>query len=263
MTALVLGGGGARGFGHLGAVKRLKEIPGFVVDEIHGTSAGAIFGAGLAGGHEPDEMLDFATSLKPSEFMKFNWQFLWRVGLFGIDLKKTLAPWAPKTFGDAEVPFTVYATGAQNGEHLVYSTELTPDLPCYKGVEASGTFPLFFRTTRVKGVSTWDGGIWNSLAVDQPQSKDVVAIRLQGDRPPIRPWKWYPGAIRNLVELLLDALDREHIEDAAYAKVITLKLPISTLGFNKLDADMVRRLFEIGYETVDKKLASGWDWRES
>lgn len=263
MTAGVLGGGGAMGFGHLGAVKRLMEIPGFEFTEWHGTSTGAIFGAGFAGGHGPEELLDFATKLKPSEFMRFNWNFLLNPGLFNLELKEVLGAWAPKTFGDAVVPFTVYSTGSQTGEHLVYSTELTPDLPTYQGVEASANFPLFFTQKKVRGVKTWDGGIWNNLAVDMTKGDDVVGIRLQGPRPDIRPWRWYIGGIRALVALLLDAIEREHIEDAAYAKIVTLKMPISTLDFHKLDADTVKRMYEIGYETVDKKLASGWNWRQT
>ena len=46
-TVLVLGGGGARGFAHLGVIKALKE-GGVPIDAIVGTSAGALIGAGLA-----------------------------------------------------------------------------------------------------------------------------------------------------------------------------------------------------------------------
>jgi len=261
MAALVFGGGGARGFGFLGAVARLMEDPDFEITEVHGTSTGAIFGSAFANGHKPSELMDFATSLRPSTFMKFNWRFLWRPGLFTLNLKDVLDPWAPTTFKDARVPFSVYATGSQNGEHLIYSSELTPTLPTYLGIEASANFPLFFREKVVKGVRTWDGGIWNNLAVDQVRGREAVGIRLGGLEPEIRPWRWYTGAIKNLVALFMDALDREHIEDADFARIITLRLPISALDFHKLDGDMVKRLYEIGYETTEKRLASGWSWR--
>ncbi|MBU1635422.1 patatin-like phospholipase family protein, partial [bacterium] len=42
-TALVLSGGGARGFAHIGVIRALEEI-GFYPDMIIGTSMGALIG---------------------------------------------------------------------------------------------------------------------------------------------------------------------------------------------------------------------------
>ena len=54
---LVLSGGGARGFAHLGVVRALRErrIP---IDLVGGTSIGAIMGAAIAHGWEDDQLLD-------------------------------------------------------------------------------------------------------------------------------------------------------------------------------------------------------------
>lgn len=54
-VGLVLSGGGARGFAHIGVLKALEEyqIP---VDYIGGTSAGALIGAFYAAGYSPEEM---------------------------------------------------------------------------------------------------------------------------------------------------------------------------------------------------------------
>lgn len=54
--ALVLGGGGARSFVHIGVLKAMEEL-GIAVDRIGGTSMGAIVAAQYAAGHSPDEML--------------------------------------------------------------------------------------------------------------------------------------------------------------------------------------------------------------
>ncbi len=53
---LALGGGGARGFAHIGAIKALQEA-GIPIDMIAGTSMGAILGAQHAMGLNPDEMI--------------------------------------------------------------------------------------------------------------------------------------------------------------------------------------------------------------
>ncbi|MEO8191684.1 MAG: patatin-like phospholipase family protein [Acidobacteriota bacterium] len=56
-TGLVLGGGGARGFAHIGVIRALEEarIP---IDSIGGTSAGAIIGAQFACGWDRKAMLE-------------------------------------------------------------------------------------------------------------------------------------------------------------------------------------------------------------
>jgi predicted acylesterase/phospholipase RssA/CRP-like cAMP-binding protein len=56
-TGLALGGGGARGFAHIGAVRALREaqVP---IDLVAGTNIGAVVGAQLALGWDPDRMLD-------------------------------------------------------------------------------------------------------------------------------------------------------------------------------------------------------------
>jgi len=53
---LVLSGGGARGFAHLGVIEALNEA-GIFPDVISGTSAGAIIGVLYADGLAPKEIL--------------------------------------------------------------------------------------------------------------------------------------------------------------------------------------------------------------
>jgi len=54
--ALVLGGGGARSFAHIGVLKAMEEL-GLPVDRIAGTSMGAIIAAQYADGYMADELL--------------------------------------------------------------------------------------------------------------------------------------------------------------------------------------------------------------
>ena len=54
-VGLVLGGGGVRGFSHIGVLKVLEE-EGIDIDLIVGTSAGALIGGAYASGQAPDEI---------------------------------------------------------------------------------------------------------------------------------------------------------------------------------------------------------------
>jgi NTE family protein len=56
-VGIVLSGGGARGFAHIGVVRALREA-GVPIDLVGGTSIGAIMGAGVAAGWSVDEMIE-------------------------------------------------------------------------------------------------------------------------------------------------------------------------------------------------------------
>ncbi len=58
---LVLSGGGAKGFAHIGAIKLLEEC-GIIPDYITGTSMGSIIGALYAMGYTPDEIKNLSDS---------------------------------------------------------------------------------------------------------------------------------------------------------------------------------------------------------
>lgn len=64
---LVLSGGGARGFAHIGVVQAMYEA-GLRPDIISGTSAGSIVGAMIAAGHTPEECLNFFLGKKILHF---------------------------------------------------------------------------------------------------------------------------------------------------------------------------------------------------
>jgi NTE family protein len=53
--ALALGGGGSRGYSHIGVIRRLEQ-EGYTVRAVAGTSAGGIIGTLYAAGYTPDEM---------------------------------------------------------------------------------------------------------------------------------------------------------------------------------------------------------------
>ena len=65
---LALGGGGARGMGHIGALMAFEEL-GIKFDYIAGTSAGSLVGALYAFGKSPIEIKELALSLKKKDVL--------------------------------------------------------------------------------------------------------------------------------------------------------------------------------------------------
>ena len=68
--ALVLGGGGLRGFAHLGVLRALEEA-GIQPDIVVGTSAGAVVGSAYASGLSADQIESIARQVKLSSLIDF------------------------------------------------------------------------------------------------------------------------------------------------------------------------------------------------
>src|SRR2546423_486709 len=61
--ALVLSGGGARGFAHVGVLQVVEQLA-LPIDLVVGVSMGSIVGAGYAAGFSPARMSEFARSVR-------------------------------------------------------------------------------------------------------------------------------------------------------------------------------------------------------
>ena len=68
-VGLVLSGGGARGFAHLGVIQALHEA-GIYPDVVSGTSAGALAGVLYADGFSPEEILKLMNTGSRLDFMR-------------------------------------------------------------------------------------------------------------------------------------------------------------------------------------------------
>lgn len=154
---LVLGGGGARGFAHIGTLRALEEY-GFEPVAIAGCSMGAIVGALYAAGHGPEALLEIA---KATSFPK-----LLDVGelgglIGGKGIEKMLAQHLPDTFEDLSLPFAVTAVDIQRGKLVILRHgELVP------AVRASSALPGILSPVRHEGHILMDGGLLNNLPVD-------------------------------------------------------------------------------------------------
>ena len=70
-TGIVLSGGGARGFAHIGVLKALNEF-GIYPDIISAVSAGSIVGCLYADGHTPDEIYHIMGEMDIYKFLRFH-----------------------------------------------------------------------------------------------------------------------------------------------------------------------------------------------
>ncbi len=158
LVALVLGGGGTRGFAHVGVIKAL-EAAGIRPDIVAGSSSGAIVAALYAGGFSGEQLERLAIELDQGALIEFS--------LFGRGwvLGEAMQDWVNRSLGNVPIerlakPFAVVATDAKSGRMVVFNRG-DPGL----AVRASSSVPDLFVSPVIDGVPYLDGGLTSPVPV--------------------------------------------------------------------------------------------------
>ncbi len=156
--ALVLGGGAARGFAHIGVIKVL-EANGIVPDLVVGTSAGSVVGALYASGMSALDMQKNALFLEEGSISDIS---LSTKGLLRGD---ALQNWVNRFVGQRSIeqlPRRFVCTGVvlNTGRLVVFERGNTG-----QAVRASSSVPGVFQPTLINGVEYIDGGVVSPVPV--------------------------------------------------------------------------------------------------
>ncbi|WP_128331458.1 patatin-like phospholipase family protein [Apibacter sp. HY039] len=159
-----LGGGGAKGFAHLGALQALNER-GLYPDVISGTSAGAFAGTLYADGHQPKDIISF---FKKSTFNKFAKFSMPKGGIFKNTpfqsfLKNNLKV---HNFEELKTPIYVAATNIEEGRVEFFNTG-----PIIPAVIASCSVPVVFTPVEINNKYYVDGGLLKKFPVSVLREK--------------------------------------------------------------------------------------------
>ena len=156
-VGLILSGGGARGFAHIGLL-RVLERADIHVDVVAGTSIGAILGALYASGYSADEIYKLAKAVSWRHLLDFSMQ----AGLLkGEKLHDLLATHLPADFSELKKPLAIATTDVETGDEVFI---LEGDL--VRAVRASSCYPGAFEPVDFNGRMLADGGIVNNLPVN-------------------------------------------------------------------------------------------------
>ncbi len=183
---LALGGGGARGFFHIGVLKVLETLP-IKIDRIAGTSAGAMIGALYALHPDShwiekivlDTLLKYKKELAPLKalssdsqveekklFMEKSFNFVKDFYLWNLRLVKPylVSPrpfvrffrdlYGLNTFSDCKIPFSCSAVDLARGSLVILKEGFLS-----KAIMASCSYPGVFPPVRIKNVVLVDGGV--------------------------------------------------------------------------------------------------------
>lgn len=177
-AALVLGGGGARGIAHIGAIEEL-ESQGYEISAVAGTSMGALVGGMFAAGHLGafKEWMCALDRYKVFSLVDFSLSSEGLVkGKRVIGAMKELVP--DVKIEQMPVPFAAVAADLITGREVVLDRG-----GLYDAIRASISIPSVFLPVHRGGMVLVDGGTVNPLPVNRVRREPgdvLVAVDVCG-----------------------------------------------------------------------------------
>src|SRR5262245_12250131 len=271
---LVLSGGGARGWAHVGVLRWFEEhhIP---VDYVAGTSMGGLVGAMYAMGSSPSEIREIGSALDwdkalsgPPSFAELSFRrkedqraypsdIELGAGKNGISLPtginprhnirlifdRLTLPYATlRDFDDLPIPFRCVATDMLEAKPVVFKSG-----PLTKALRATMSIPGVFTPVEIDNQILADGGLLNNIPTDVAKEMGadvVIAVNVGtplGTREDIVS---LTGMLSQIIGVATIESDRRHLQLANL--VITPNLGKYTL----LDFKAVNAIADLGYEAA-------------
>ncbi len=179
--ALVLGGGGMKGFAHIGVMRAIEEL-GITPSVWAGTSIGAMLAAARVGGMDPDQLEERAVRIRRRD--------LFRLNHFGMLMERMRSPSIyledpmrdlcaaviPEgTFADLSQTLFVNTVDLERGAPLIWGSPGLDDVEVRDAVYASCALPGYFPPGRVGNRLCVDGGVIDNMPVGiASQSADLI-----------------------------------------------------------------------------------------
>ena len=178
VIALALGGGGAKGFAHIGVIKAL-EAQAITVDIVVGTSAGSVVGALFAAGRTGFELQELAIPF--SETQVSDWVLPDRGVVKGDSLARFInAAVVNQPLEKLPKKFGAVATDLASGEPILFRSGDTGT-----AVRASSSVPGIFQPVAIRGREYVDGSLASPVPVKFAREMGatfVIAVDIS-DRP--------------------------------------------------------------------------------
>ncbi len=237
--ALVLSGGGVKGYAHIGLLKALEEN-GVFPNIISGTSFGAIVGAYYCASFPADEIFKILKKIKFIDPFSLTFK---KAGIINIekltDFYKKDFP--VNTFESLDRKLFVTSSEMNTNKAVVHDSGAL-----VKKVLASACFPGVYAPVSIDGQYHMDGGITCNFPAEPIQKLEAIKIGSYvcyvGDRES----KKLNSTLRMLVRSSQMML--WHMSEPKFSQMDYMFCPeaLSNIGF--FDGRKIQEAFELGYE---------------
>jgi NTE family protein len=175
-VSLVLGSGGARGMAHIGVIEVLEER-GYRIEEIAGSSVGALVGGIYAKGNLP-EFTDWICNLgRVDVFGLMDFSFSTRGFIKGEKVFSAIEKIVGECLiEDLPIPFCCNAVDYLEGTERVFESG-----SLFAAMRASSSIPTLVQPALIDSIEYIDGGVLNPLPMDlikNSKTNLVIAVNL-------------------------------------------------------------------------------------
>ncbi|HLQ37984.1 MAG TPA: patatin-like phospholipase family protein [Planctomycetota bacterium] len=254
-TVLVLGGGGMRGYCHIGVIRAIERL-GLQIDEVVGTSMGAVMGALYATRLDSRRIEEVAGEITIKDYFKLNvLKFLVKgyrhASVYkGKTFHQFLQRWLPQLhFADLPRPFFCNALSLTTGASRFFGLPGADQVPVADAVYASSCLPAIFEPIAIGGDHYIDGGMTETLALRLAQARKADLIigvdlshRDMQARVPYR--ASLPHILFQTYEVMGLALNEHNLHRYADDKTVVIKPKVSHVGL--LDMPDVNEIVRLG-----------------
>lgn len=249
--ALVLGGGAAKGYAHIGVLKILEKN-GIVPDLIVGTSMGALVGGLFAMGKTTAELEELASNFNSlGNFSLYS--TLFKGNILNVSRVQKIIEKETKgrSHDDLKIPFVSVSTEINTGKEVQFSKGLLKD-----SIMSSISIPGVFPTYKVGENKYFDGGMVNNLPEDIARQilpdAYILSVDVIGDySKQVERLKFKTiENILNASTIMITNVIKRRKQDADLR--LTIPLPhVSQLDFSY---DMCKRTIKKGEDIMKKNI---------
>lgn len=245
--ALVLGGGAARGFAHVGVIRALEQekIP---IDMIVGTSVGSLIGAIYANDLNSFELEWTAFTLEKDDV--FDYGLMSAFTGMGLAKGDKLEEFVKKKIAAANIenlklPFAAVATDLNRGKRVVLDRGSVA-----RAVRASSAIPGVFNPVDYQGKLLVDGGVTDNIPISVAREKGaelVIAVDISENITNFN--------LTNLVDVMLQSVNIMFSENVGYKKKdadVLITPDVGNVGM--LDFTQKKRCMEAGIEATRRAI---------
>lgn len=261
-TVLVLGGGGARGFAHLGVISGLLDA-GVAIDAVVGTSAGAVVGGLLARYGEIDPYRE--------PFLEWFQNVRWRRDItppsVALLTGRLMTEGFQEMYGDRSIEDLSMDFVAVSTDLSAAAPKAHTSGPLWRAVRASAAVPGIFPPVSEAGSVLVDGGLVANLPVqiarDRHRDAHIIAVDV-GDRRPFEAGALDASGIASgwrhlrdrssafsLAKVLLRLTELGQTDDTSAADVV-IRPQLASFGLT--DTAAMRAIVDLGRLAVERAL---------
>lgn len=244
-VALVLGGGGARGYAELGVIHVLSQA-GVPINIIAGTSAGSIVGALYADSGSSKKLNQIMLHATLHDLIKISFLHALQGPIVGNRLQKFLRQhMQAKDFNQLKIKFIAVATDLKTGQVV-----LLDHGPVAVAVNASAALPPLLHTVTINGQTLIDGGMSDPVPVNAVlpfHPEVIIAVNIAKDLP-----KKMPDDILQ-VNKRADLISLSNLANFSEAQA-NIKIHPIVGDVGTFDIDAKQKMYQAGVVAAEKAL---------